>query len=57
MFNLFKKDPVKNLKKKYEKLMQEGMELQRKGDIQGYALKSEEAEKVMAEIQELEKKK
>ncbi len=56
MFNLFKKDPVKKLRTQYEKLLKEAMELQRKGDIKGYALKTEAAEKVADEIQQLEKK-
>lgn len=56
MFGLFKKDPVKKLQKKYEQLLAEGMELQRKGDIKGYALKTEEAEKVMQEIESLRDK-
>ena len=56
MFGLFgKKDPVKKLQKQYMKLMEEATELQRKGDIQAYAKKSEEAEKLMREIEEIKK--
>lgn len=56
MFGLFgKKDPTKKLQKQYMKLMEEATELQRKGDIQGYAKKSEEAEKLMEEIEEMKK--
>jgi hypothetical protein len=50
MFGLFKKNPVDQLKKEYEKLMKEAMELQRSGDIKGFARKSEEAEEVMKKI-------
>lgn len=53
MFGLFKKDPVKKLEKKYLKLMEEAMEIQRGGDIKAYAEKSAEAEKVAEEIEKL----
>jgi len=56
MFGLFKKDPAKKLEKKYEKLMQEAMELQRGGDIKGYAKKMGEAEEVQKEIEALQDK-
>lgn len=55
MFNLFKKDPVKKLEKTYQKLLEEAMNLQRNGDIKGYALKMEEAEKIQKQIEELTK--
>ena len=44
MFGLFRKDPAKKLEKEYQKLMVEAMQLQRKGDIKGYAQKIAEAE-------------
>jgi hypothetical protein len=50
MFGLFKNDPAKKLQQQYAKLMEEAMQLQRKGDIKGYALKVEAAEKLAAEI-------
>jgi hypothetical protein len=53
MFGLFKKDPIKNLEKKYQKLMEEAMHIQRSGDIKGYAAKMAEAEEVMKEIEKL----
>jgi len=53
MFGLFKKDPVKKLEKKYEKLMEEAMNLQRGGDIKGYAKKMGEAEEVQKQIEEM----
>ena len=55
MFGLFKKDPAKALEKKHERLLEEAMALQRKGDIKGYAAKTAEAEKVMDEIVALNK--
>lgn len=55
MFNFFKKDPVKELEKKYALLMEEAMQLQRKGDIKGYAAKISEAEEVQKQIDSLSK--
>ena len=55
MFGLFKKDPIKQLEKKYLKLMEEAMQIQRGGDIKAYAQKAAEAEKVAEEIEELKK--
>jgi hypothetical protein len=57
MFGLFKKDPVKALEKKYEKLLEEAMQLQRGGDIKGYAAKMAEAEEVQKEIEAAEAQK
>lgn len=52
MFGLFgKKDKSAKLKKQYQKLMAEATELQRKGDIKGFARKTEEAENIMKEIE------
>lgn len=53
MFNFFKKNPTAKLEKKYEKLLEEAMQLQRKGDIKGYAIKSAEAEEVLQEIEKI----
>ncbi|MEM1202082.1 MAG: DUF6435 family protein [Acidobacteriota bacterium] len=46
MFGLFKKDPVKTLENEYMQKMEEARDLQRAGDIQAYALKVAEAEKL-----------
>ncbi|MEY4106773.1 MAG: hypothetical protein RL181_1115 [Bacteroidota bacterium] len=56
MFNFFKKDPIAELSKQYEKLMQEAMQLQRKGDIKGYAAKVAEAEAIQDRIEQMHKK-
>ncbi|MGK0364697.1 MAG: hypothetical protein ACI85O_001755 [Saprospiraceae bacterium] len=53
MFGLFKKDPAKKLEKKHTQLLEEAMQLQRKGDIKGYAKKMEEAVDVEKEIANL----
>lgn len=50
MFGLFKKNPVKELEKKHQRLLEEAMNLQRNGDLKGYAAKLSEAEVVMDEI-------
>ncbi len=50
-------DPVKRKRKLYDKKLEEGMLAQRKGDIRLYAQLSEEAEKMWAEIEALEKEK
>ena len=56
MFNFFKKDPVAELSKQYEKLTEEAMHLQRTGDIKGYAAKVAEAEAIQDRIEEMTKK-
>ncbi len=53
MFGLFKKDPIKKLEKQYDKLMEEAMNIQRGGDIKGYAQKVAEAEEVQKKIEAL----
>lgn len=55
MFGLFKKDPIKKLEKEYGKLMEEAMQLQRGGDIKGYAAKVAEAEALQEKMEELQK--
>ncbi|MEN0005442.1 MAG: DUF6435 family protein [Bacteroidota bacterium] len=55
MFGLFKKDPVKKLEKEYMKLMEEAMQIQRGGDIKGYAAKVAEAEAIQEKIEALKK--
>ncbi len=51
MFKLFRKDPNKKLEKEYQKLLEEAMQLQRKGDIKAYAKKMDEAEQVLKQIE------
>ena len=53
MFGLFKKDPAKKLQKQYEKLLFDAMQLQRKGDIMGYSMTTQEAEKIHEQIEAL----
>lgn len=56
MFKFFKKDPLKKLEKQYLLLLEEAMQIQRKGDIKGFAAKMAEAEEMQQQI-EGEKKK
>ena len=49
MFGLFKKDPIKKLEKQHSAMLEKARDIQRSGDIKGYA-------KIMAEAEELAKK-
>jgi hypothetical protein len=53
MLKWFRSDPTKKLRKQYEQKLLEARDLQRKGDIQGFAQKSAEAEAIMQEIERL----
>ena len=52
MFQIFG-NKKSRLQKKYERLLEEARDLQRKGDIQAFALKTEQAEKLAKEIETL----
>ena len=54
MFAFLKSDPVKKLKKDYEKKMAEATAAQRSGDIKLYAALTSESEKIWAKIQKFE---
>ncbi|MEM9556115.1 MAG: DUF6435 family protein [Acidobacteriota bacterium] len=53
MFGFLKKDPRKKLEARYAQLMTEARDLQRRGDIQGFAVKSDEAEEVGKQLDAL----
>lgn len=55
MFGLFRKNPAQQLRGEYNRLLREARDLQRHGNIQGYALKSAEADEVLKELDALEK--
>ena len=55
MFKFFKKDPIKKMEKQYLDLLEEAMQIQRKGDIKGYAAKMAEAEELQKQIEEKKK--
>ena len=56
MFSFLKSDPVKKLKKDYEKKVAEAMNAQRNGDIKTYSSLISESEKMWDDIQKLESK-
>jgi N-acetylglucosamine kinase-like BadF-type ATPase len=51
MLSFLKPDPKKRLQKEYEKLTTQAFQAQRNGDIRGYSLLTEEAEKVKAKLE------
>jgi hypothetical protein len=53
MFEFLKSKPEKKLQEKYEKLLHDGMQFQRNGDIKSYSMVTAEAEKVREEIEKL----
>ena len=54
MFSLFKKDPIKPLIKKREKLLEESMHVQRSGDLKRYAVMMEQIDQLEKEIESLQ---
>ncbi|MEM6672597.1 MAG: DUF6435 family protein [Planctomycetota bacterium] len=56
MFGFLKNDPAAKVRKKYEAKMAEAIELQRSGDIRGFAERSAEAAELEKELLALEKK-
>lgn len=53
MFGWFKRDPVKALKAKYAKKLEEARDAQRNGNLALYGALTEEAEHIDAEIERL----
>lgn len=51
---LFRKNPLKDLQKRYEALLQEARDLQRGGDVVGAAARTAEADAVRRELDALE---
>ena len=56
MFGLFKANPEKKLRKKYDALLEKAMLAQRSGDIRSYSMLTAEAESVWKEIEALSPK-
>lgn len=54
MFGLFKADPIKKLRKQYDKVLQEAMQAQRGGDIRLYSELSTQADQIYQQIKHLE---
>jgi len=57
MFGFLKRDPIARARAEYEACMQAAIELQRRGDIRGFAAKSEEAARLEQRLEELERSK
>lgn len=55
MFGFKKKDPRAKLQKQYEALTAQAVELQRNGDIRGFAAKTAEAKVIEEQLDALEK--
>ncbi len=56
MFSFFKKNPLKKLISEYENKLKEAVQAQRNGRIDEYAELSSEADKILKEIESIEKK-
>lgn len=56
MFSFFKKNPLKKLINEYENKLKEAVQAQRNGRIDEYAELSSEADKILKEIESIEKK-
>ncbi|MDP4535327.1 DUF6435 family protein [Alkalimonas collagenimarina] len=54
MFGLFKRDPVKKLRKAYDQKLEQAMLAQRKGDMRLFADLTEESEKLWQQIEQLQ---
>ncbi len=53
MFGFLKRDPIKKLEAEYGRLLEEARDLQRNGDIKGFAAKTAQAEDVAGQIEAL----
>jgi hypothetical protein len=54
MFSFLKKDPIKELNNKRNKLLEEAMHVQRSGDLKLYAVKMEVIDKLEKELDALQ---
>ncbi|APD87873.1 hypothetical protein BM527_18200 [Alteromonas sp. Mex14] len=54
MFGLFKSNPAKKMRKKYDSLLERAMHAQRNGDIKTYSLLTAESEALWKQIENLE---
>ncbi|GGD69325.1 DUF6435 family protein [Lacimicrobium alkaliphilum] len=56
MFNIFRRDPNKKLRKQYDTRLEQAMQAQRRGDIKSFAMLTDEAEKLWQQLQEQQQK-
>ncbi len=54
MFGLFSSDPSKKMRKKYDKILEDAMHAQRRGDIKSYAMLTAQAESLWEDIEKIE---
>jgi hypothetical protein len=54
VFGLFKKDPLKTLQDEYAKRLEQARDLQRNGDIKGFAELSAQADELLKQLESLE---
>lgn len=57
MFGFLKKDPIKELEKKYYAMLEKARDIQRSGDIKAYAKIMAESEELWARIESMRKEK
>ncbi len=57
MFSFFRKDPVKHLENKRNKLLEKAMRIQRSGDLKLFAVRMSEIDQLEKEIEKLEQNK
>lgn len=57
MFDLFKKNPLKKLEKRYSQLMEQAIEAQRNGNIALFSKLSFESNEILKQIEALQKDK
>lgn len=55
MFGLLRRDPAKKLEAEYRRLLEEARDLQRNGDIKGFAAMTDRAEQVARQLDEARK--
>jgi len=53
MFSIFKKDPIKKLRKKYDMKSEQAMHAQRNGDIRTYSTLTVEADDIYQKIMKI----
>tara|TARA_B100000949_G_C14209563_1_gene419660 strand:+ start:754 stop:933 length:180 start_codon:yes stop_codon:yes gene_type:complete len=56
VFNLFKSNPTKKLRRQYDKLLERAMHAQRNGDIKTYSMLTAESETLYKQIEAIENK-
>ncbi|MEO6595039.1 MAG: DUF6435 family protein [Planctomycetota bacterium] len=54
MFGIFRRDPAKKLEAEYLRLLEQARDLQRDGDIRGYADATTRAEQLAQQIEKLQ---